>query len=179
MCLNLPPRRSLGLLNELTNGLSPELRSQDKVVPSTEAGGRLFVSCRVNTVPLTLTPVRSRQRLTAESPVGPHVRYLSLNCGGLSSEVYQELLLTLDALPASTRPHLVAVQETHWSEDSATEYTTGSWQVISSHRHGYKAAAGVLVLVHRTLLRDAVLAYAEAIPGTCSARSYHAQILGP
>ena len=114
---------------------------------------------------LTPTPVRSRQRLTAESPAGPHVRYLTLNCGGLSSDVYQELLLTLDALPASTRPHIVAIQETHWSEDSATEYTTGSWQVISSHRHGYKAAAGVLVLVHRTLLKDAVLAYAEPYPG--------------
>ena len=36
----------------LQKGLLPELRSQDKVVPSTEAGGRLFVSCRVNTAPL-------------------------------------------------------------------------------------------------------------------------------
>ena len=52
VCLRLPPRRSLGLPSELTKGLLPELRSQDKVVPSTEAGGRLFVSCRVNTAPL-------------------------------------------------------------------------------------------------------------------------------
>ena len=36
--------------------------------------------------------------------------------------------------------------------------------MISSHRHGYKAA-GVLVLVHRTFLRDAALAYAEPYPG--------------
>ena len=77
------------------------------------------------------TSVRSRQRLSADSPTGPHARYLTVNCGGLSSDVYQELLLTLDALPAATRPHLVAIQETHWREDSATEYNTP----LSRHVH--------------------------------------------
>ena len=58
----------------------------------------------------------------------------------------------------------MAIQETHWREDSATEFSTGEWQVVSSHRNGYKAA-GVLILIHRTLLKKAVLAHAEPYPG--------------
>ena len=98
-----------------------------------------------------------QSRRTPAQPPGPSLRYLTLNCGGLSSDVYQELLLNLESLPEPRRPHVVAIQETHWREDSP-------WQVVSSHRNGYKAA-GVLILVHRTLLRDATLAYAEPFPG--------------
>ena len=89
-------------------------------------------------------------------PTGPFVRYLTLNCGGLSGDVYQELLLALEAMPDTQKPHIVAIQETHWREDSATEFSTGEWQVVSSHRNGYKAA-GVLILIHRTLLKKRCL----------------------
>ena len=105
-----------------------------------------------------------RSRRVPAQPPGPSLRYLTLNCGGLSSDVYQELLLSLESLPEPRRPHVIAIQETHWREDSATEFSTGPWQVVSSHRNGYKAA-GVLILVHRTLLRDATLAHAEPFPG--------------
>ena len=49
---NLLPRRTPGLQNELTGELLRELRSQDRVVLSTEAGGKLFVSCKANISPL-------------------------------------------------------------------------------------------------------------------------------
>ena len=77
--------------------------------------------------------------------------------------------MALDALPVSQRPHLVAIQETHWREDSATEFTSGPWRVISSQRNGYKAA-GVLILIHHALLPDAVLAYSQPHPGLLSQR---------
>ena len=53
-------------------------------------------------------------------PTGPHVRFLSLNCGGLSQDLYVELLKALEAMPAHTQPQIVALQETHWSSDSAS-----------------------------------------------------------
>ncbi|CAE7356293.1 clpC, partial [Symbiodinium sp. CCMP2592] len=98
------------------------------------------------------------------APKGLHVRFLSLNCGGLSSEVYQELLLSLAALAPDRRPHVVAVQETHWAETSNSDYVTGPWRVLSSHRHGYKAA-GVLLLVHKAFSADCVISTAEPYPG--------------
>ena len=81
---------------------------------------------------------RPRRRLSAESTTGPHVRYLTNNCGGLSSDVYQELLLTLG--------HILSRSRKLTGADSASEYTTGFWRVVSSHRNDYKAA-GVPVLV--------------------------------
>ena len=103
-------------------------------------------------------------RLKGPQPNGPHVRFLSLNCGGLSQDLYVELLKTLEAMPAHMQPQVVALQETHWSADSAQQYTTGAWQVIQSHRHDNRSA-GVLFMLHRSLTRDAVVSFGEPFPG--------------
>ena len=103
-------------------------------------------------------------RTKGPQPNGPHVRFLSLNCGGLSQDLYVELLKTLEAMPAHVQPQVVALQETHWSADSAQQYTTGVWQVIQSHRHDNRSA-GVLFMLHRSLTRDAVVSFGEPFPG--------------
>ena len=103
-------------------------------------------------------------RVRGPQPTGPHVRFLSLNCGGLSQDLYVELLKTLEAMPAHTQPQIVALQETHWSSDSAQQYTTGAWQVVQSHRHDNRSA-GVMLLIHRSLTQHAVLSFGEPFPG--------------
>ena len=103
-------------------------------------------------------------RVRGPQPTGPHVRFLSLNCGGLSQDLYVELLKALEAMPAQTQPQIVALQETHWSSDSAQQYTTGAWQVVQSHRHDNRSA-GVMFLVHRSLTQHAVLSFGEPFPG--------------
>ena len=103
-------------------------------------------------------------RVRGPQPTGPHVRFLSLNCGGLSHDLYVELLKALEAMPAQTQPQIVALQETHWSSDSAQQYTTGVWQIIQSHRHDNRSA-GVMLLIHRSLTRNAVLSFGKPFPG--------------
>ena len=87
-----------------------------------------------------------------------------MNCGGLSHDLYVELLKALEEMPAQTQPQIIALQETHWSSDSAQQYTTGAWQVTQSHRHANRSA-GVMILVHRSLTRDAVISFGEPFPG--------------
>ena len=110
------------------------------------------------------TASAKQARVKGPQPHGPHVRFFSFNCGGLSQDLYVELLKALEAMPAHTQPQIIALQETHWSSDSAQQYTTGAWQVIHSHRHANRSA-GVMFLLHRTLTRDAVISFSEPFPG--------------
>ena len=103
-------------------------------------------------------------RVRGPQPTVPHVRFLSLNCGGLSHDLYTELLKALDAIPAQTQPQIIALQETHWSSDSVQQYTTGAWQIIQSHRRDNRSA-GVMLLIHKSLTRDAVISFGEPFPG--------------
>ena len=128
--------------------------------------GKWCTLCGLSTQYLPSAPPASdgKPRIRGPQPNGPHVRFLSLNCGGLSQDLYVGLLKTLEAMPAHTQPQIVALQETHWSADSTQQYTTGVWQVIQSHRHDNRSA-GVLFLLHRSLTRDAVVSFGEPFPG--------------
>ena len=115
-------------------------------------------------LPQVPTASTKQARVRGPQPNGPHVRFLSFNCGGLSQDLYMELLKALEAMPAQTQPQIIALQETHWSSESAQQYTTGAWQVIQSHRHANRSA-GVMLLIHRSLTRDAVISFGEPFPG--------------
>ena len=68
---------------------------------------------------------------------------------------------------SGTAPHFRSYaghSEATYCGDSGNSLARRQRQVVSSHRNGYKAA-GVLILIHRTLLKQAVLAHAEPYPG--------------
>ena len=52
------------------------------------------------------------------------------NCGGLSNAVLEEFLMFVDTGPASCRPHVLLIQETHWSFDS--EWQRQDWYCVHS-----------------------------------------------
>ena len=66
---------------------------------------------------------------------------ITYNCAGLTSALYQELLVWL----AIRKPDIVFLQETHWAEDR--DYVTEQWHVVStgcSVRH-----SGVMILLSK------------------------------
>ena len=129
--------------------------------PSTKADGAPCEDSHSNICLRPRPPLNLPDRPVS---VALSLRFLSLNCGGLSQDLYVELLKALEAMPAQTQPQIVALQETHWSSDSAQQYTTGAWQVVQSHRHDNRSA-GVMFLVHRSLTQHAVLSFGEPFPG--------------
>ena len=73
------------------------------------------------------------------------------NCGGLSNAVLEEFLMFVDAGPASCRPHVLLIQETHWSFDS--EWQRQDWYCVHSGRTQADKYGGVLVMVRLPQLR--------------------------
>ena len=65
---------------------------------------------------------------------------MSWNAGGLSSSLWQELLLTLEQQSPETRPQIVCIQETHWGDQVAPSFITAHWAVHASPTSDNKAA---------------------------------------
>ncbi|CAE7307189.1 unnamed protein product [Symbiodinium sp. CCMP2592] len=95
----------------------------------------------------------------------------SWNAGGLTTDLWQELLLTLDLLPVVQRPEVVLLQETHWTEAITPNFTTSSWTVLSSPTTDCKAA-GLVILLDKQLCARGTLTYADPLPG----RVQHARL---
>ena len=57
---------------------------------------------------------------------------LTWNAGGLSTTMWQELLLTLENLRPEARPQIVCIQESHWGDKVAPSFITAQWSVYTS-----------------------------------------------
>ena len=95
----------------------------------------------------------------------------SWNAGGLTSELWQELLLTLESMPQALRPQIVLIQESHWTEAIAPNFKTDSWTVLTSPAVDYKAAA-LVMLLDKQVCSSGTLTYADPLPG----RVQHARL---
>ena len=89
---------------------------------------------------------------------------LSWNAGGLSSNLWQELLLTLDHLAPEARPQVICIQESHWGDQVAPSFITAQWSVYTSPSTDNKAA-GLLVLLDRKSLPSGEVLTADPKPG--------------
>ena len=88
----------------------------------------------------------------------------SWNAGGLTSELWQELLLTLESMPQVLRPQFVLIQESHWTEAVAPNFKTDSWIVLTSPAVDCKAA-GLVILLDKQVCSCGTLTYADPLPG--------------
>ena len=70
---------------------------------------------------------------------------LSWNSGGPQSTGLEQLMLWTETLPIQMRPHIILVQETHWSLHS--EWIAGGWHCISSKRAPQDKYAALLTMV--------------------------------
>ena len=95
----------------------------------------------------------------------------SWNAGGLTSELWQELLLTLESMPQVLRPQIVLIQESHWTEAIAPNFKTDSWTVLTSPAVDCKAA-GLVMLLDKQVCSSGTLTYADPLPG----RGQHARL---
>ena len=89
---------------------------------------------------------------------------LSWNAGGLSSNLWQELLLTLEHLAPESRPQVVCIQESHWGDQAAPSFITAQWSVHTSPSTDNKAA-GLIVLLDRKSLPHGEVLTADPKPG--------------
>ena len=113
-------------------------------------------------------PQPSAVPLLAEHRKGRRLRMMTYNCGGLSSTLYQEILLWLKDESAAGHPiDVVCIQETGWREDF--EYSTAThhrsdpqWYAIHS---GGPAKTGILCLVRSSLLPPDGIRYVALSPG--------------
>ena len=95
----------------------------------------------------------------------------SWNAGGLTSELWPELLLTLESMPQVLRPQIVLIQESHWTEAIAPNFKTDSWTVLTSPAVDCKAA-GLVILLDKQVCSYGTLTSADPLPG----RVQHARL---
>ena len=81
------------------------------------------------------------------------------NAGGISSELYAELLRYLETTGTID---IAIIQETHWS--TTGEWTAGQWQFIHTASERSRQD-GVLVAVRRSLLSNREVCWQEIVPG--------------
>ena len=74
------------------------------------------------------------------------LRYMTWNCSGLGNMLLPELIQWLDELPSQQRPHVVFLQESHWSITS--EWESKGWMHISSGHAEKDKSAGLLTLIN-------------------------------
>ena len=74
------------------------------------------------------------------------LRYMTWNCSGLGNMLLPELIQWLDELPPQQRPHVVFLQESHWSITS--EWESKGWMHISSGHAEKDKSAGLLTLIN-------------------------------
>ncbi|OLP79252.1 hypothetical protein AK812_SmicGene40480 [Symbiodinium microadriaticum] len=65
---------------------------------------------------------------------------MTWNAGGLSSDLWHELLLKLQHLPPAARPQILCVQESYWKDTVAPTFVTANWQVYCSPATDSKSA---------------------------------------
>ncbi|CAE6935987.1 unnamed protein product [Symbiodinium sp. CCMP2592] len=73
----------------------------------------------------TPQPRKGAFRSTQTNHHSRSINFISWNSSGLGSGVLPEFLLWIDMLPASSRPHVILIQESHWRFTS--EYRHGDW----------------------------------------------------
>ena len=59
---------------------------------------------------------------------------MTWNAGGLSSTLWQELLLTVDRCRPEARPQIICVQESHWRDNIALIFVTAHWHGLQVSR---------------------------------------------
>ena len=84
----------------------------------------------------------------------------SWNAGGISAELYAELLRYLDL--QDTVVDVAVIQETHWS--TSGEWRTGQWQCTHS-ASGRKNQDGVWVAIRSSLLENSEVCWQEIVSG--------------
>ena len=109
---------------------------------------------------------RQHEQVKAHALERSHNRILVLtwNAGGLSSSLWQELLLTLENLRPETRPQVVCIQESHWGDKVAPSFITAQWSVYTSPSTDNKAA-GLVILLDRKALPHGEILTADPKPG--------------
>ena len=95
----------------------------------------------------------------------------SWNAGGITTDLWQELLLTLEQLPVLQRPQVVMLQESHWTEAITPNFHTSAWTVLTSPTTDCKAA-GLVMLIDKQVHHRGTLTYADPLPG----RIQHARV---
>ena len=71
---------------------------------------------------------------------------MTWNCSGLGNMLLPELLQWLEELPLQQRPHIVFLQESHWS--ITNEWESKGWMHISSgHAEKDKSAGLMMTLI--------------------------------
>ena len=147
---------------------SAELPTTQSSAPCTEADHARSDNCKALTKGTDLPKPLSQVTLMRRPD---RLLIWSWNAGGLTSELWQELLLTLESMPQVLRPQIVLIQESHWTEAIAPNFKTDSWTVITSPAVDCKAAA-LVILLDKQVCSCGTLTYADPLPG----RVQHARI---
>ena len=105
---------------------------------------------------------RKTFRFVAESQQQPgnrkRVRYAVWNCGGLSSQLYAEVLHWAKISDIE----VLLLQETHWSQSS--EWQDSDWYFIHSAA-SKRRTGGVLVGIRKSSVDESTLKWNELVPG--------------
>ncbi|CAE7215822.1 Pol, partial [Symbiodinium sp. CCMP2456] len=115
--------------------------------------------------------VQSRAKLPVLVRRPDRLLVWSWNAGGLTTELWQELLLTLEQMPTMQRPQVVMLQESHWTEALSPKFQTSAWTVLTSPTTDCKAA-GLVMLIDQQVHQRGSLTYADPLPG----RIQHARV---
>ena len=115
---------------------------------------------------LPLPQIQPRRKSTSSAARASqdtgNIGIMTWNAGGLSSALYQELIVWCDSQPCLD---IVAVQETHWQ--STSDFFSGKW--LAMHTAGSKQSndhsryGGILLLLNHRTFRDPQIS--ELIPG--------------
>ena len=74
-----------------------------------------------------------------------YLRIMTWNSGGMQMTGLDEYMLRIEALPTRQQPHILLIEESHWTMDS--EWTSGGWQCISSGCSPQNRYGGLLTLI--------------------------------
>ena len=120
-----------------------------------KAGGTVYKGRIIYSTGQSVRVPESRKGLGSEARRG----IFCWNAGGISSELYAELLRYLET---TATIDIAITQETHWS--TTGEWTAGQWQFIHTASERSRQD-GVLVAVRKSLLTNQEVCWQEIVPG--------------